>query len=267
MKYFKTILILVIPLLLIAVYAVLPIDLGIEKADLSSMPYVAEIKRIFDNEKELAKEHTAQKPIQGKSKATKPICKEISLDTTNHRILFFGDSMLEGLGPRMCDYAMENGHELFTVCWYSSSTETWAKTDTLEHFVAQFKPDYIMICIGSNEQFKKDLDDRRQYIRTIRQKLNGIPTIWICPPEWKKDRPFNNVLLEEVGEKNFFDSRKLTYERKSDHAHPTRESASIWMDSIATWMQSTANKQPIKMAKPINKRKRTWKSVYLAPPV
>ena len=65
-------------------------------------------------------------------------------------ILFFGDSMVEGLSRRLGDYAGENGHKLYTVIWYSSSTERWGTTQSLEHFITEYKPTYILIFLGSN---------------------------------------------------------------------------------------------------------------------
>lgn len=193
------------------------------------------------------------------------IAQECSLDTTAKRILFFGDSMIEGLGPRLCDYATENGHELHTVCWYSSTTEHWAVSDTLEYFLNKIKPDYIMISIGGNEQFITKLDKQTKNINIIKKKLGKIPTIWICTPEWNKNVKFNIMLQEQVGDSHFFDSRRLSYERQKDHAHPTRQSASAWMDSIAVWMQSDACAHPILMNKPAEKRARKWDAVYMKP--
>lgn len=71
----------------------------------------------------------------------------------NQTILFIGDSMVEGLSRRLGDYAGENGHKLYSVIWYSSSTERWGTTHTLEHYIAKYKPTYILICLGSNELF------------------------------------------------------------------------------------------------------------------
>ena len=45
-----------------------------------------------------------------------------ALDTASKTILFVGDSMLEGLSPRLASYARLNGHKLYTVIWYSSTT-------------------------------------------------------------------------------------------------------------------------------------------------
>ena len=52
---------------------------------------------------------------------------ETAIDSAHQTILFFGDSMLEGLSRRFADYAVQNGHELYTVIWYSSSTQQGRK--------------------------------------------------------------------------------------------------------------------------------------------
>ena len=44
------------------------------------------------------------------------------MDTTAKTILFIGDSMLEGLGPRLAAYCDRSGNRLIEVIWYSSST-------------------------------------------------------------------------------------------------------------------------------------------------
>lgn len=255
-QYFKLILILLIPLLLMVIYSYLPIELPLEKIDLSGMPIIASNDTITAPTDTSATDTTS---------AETNTTKEGIMDTTSKRILFFGDSMIEGLGPRMCDYAMENGHTLYTVCWYSSTTEHWAVCDTLQYYLNLAKPDYIMISIGGNEQFNGNLDKRIQFINIIKKKIGQIPIVWICTPEWKKDVKFNIMLKEQVGDSHFFDSRRLTYERRSDHAHPTPQSASKWMDSIAVWMQSPACSHPIRMKMPTEKRTRNWNATYLKP--
>lgn len=87
----------------------------------------------------------------------------------------------------MGDYAKENGHTLYTVIWYSSTTEKWAETQTLEHFVDEYKPTYILLCLGSNELFVNDLDVRNEYIKTIVRKLSRYPFVWIGPADWNSD--------------------------------------------------------------------------------
>ena len=174
----------------------------------------------------------------------------VVLDTLPQRILFFGDSMVEGLAPRMAQYAAANGHELTYVCWYSSTTYCW-DSDTLLHFIREANPTFIMVTIGGNEQPMRDLKPREECIKDILSMIGDIPYVWICTPEWKKDAPFNFLPERLCGPKRFFDSRRLTYERGKDHCHPTLSSSSRWMDSIAVWMQDPAQTaHPIMMTPP-----------------
>lgn len=81
----------------------------------------------------------------------------VPVDTASKTILFFGDSMLEGLSPRLAAYCEENGHRLYTVIWYSSTTHVWGDCDTLSTFIRRYNPDYIMACLGANELFVRDI--------------------------------------------------------------------------------------------------------------
>ena len=129
-------------------------------------------------------------------------------------ILFIGDSMVEGLSRRLGDYAGENGHKLYTVIWYSSTTERWGTTQTLEHFIAEYKPTYVLICLGSNELFINDLANRTQYVQQLVKKIGNIPFVWISPSNWNGDTGINDVIKENVGKGHFFDSRNLKTQKR-----------------------------------------------------
>lgn len=185
-------------------------------------------------------------------------------DTTSQRILFFGDSMVEGLSKRLRQYADRNKHELLNVIWYSSSTMIWAQQDTLAYYIHQFQPSYIMICLGGNELSVRDLDKRKQYIQTIIQKLDGKPYVWIGPPNWKEDTGINRLIEQSAGTKRYFPSKRLKFQRGEDGAHPTMASAAQWMDSVAVWM-SVDCQHPIHLELPEKNQPRKGKTVMLAP--
>ena len=149
--------------------------------------------------------------------------------------------MVEGLSRRLGDYAGENGHKLYTVIWYSSSTERWGTTQTLEHFIAEYKPTYILICLGSNELFINDLANRTQYVQQLVKKIGNIPFVWISPSNWNGDTGINDVIKENVGKGHFFDSRNLKLKRGSDHYHPTWAAAAYWMIMVATSFEDRKN--------------------------
>ncbi len=214
----------------IVVYAVIP-----EKMTLGSIT----IKKI-NLSGIIRKEKPA--PAKPETKDKKP--------ATRQTVLFIGDSMVEGLSRRLGDYAAENGHKLYTIIWYSSSTERWGTTQTLEHFIAKHKPTYVIICLGSNELFINDLANRAQYVRDIALKLAGLPFVWISPADWNGDTGINDIIKENIGQDHFFDSRHLKLERGSDHYHPTWAAAAYWMDTAAHFIASPECANPLQLNKP-----------------
>jgi lysophospholipase L1-like esterase len=187
-------------------------------------------------------------------------------DFSKYRIMIFGDSMLEWLAKRLCDYSLENGYDLSSIIWYSSSTKLWATTDTLQYFLDRIQPDYVMLCLGGNELFVRDLSKREKYIDAIVKRIGDRPFLWIGPPNWKKDTGINDLILQRVGEGRFFDSRELELDRAEDNMHPTRSAAALWMDTIAVWLSSSKARHPLKMDRPTQSRRRVYHQYMLRPP-
>ena len=198
----------------------------------------------------------------------KPVRSEpvkVELDTASKSILFIGDSMLEGLSPRLAAYSKMNGHKLNTVIWYSSTSEYWGKCDTLKHYIKQFNPNYIFICLGANELFVKDIKKKRaKYVDHILSQIGEIPYLWIGPPNWKEDTGINDLLEMKLKQGSFFLSNGMKFDRTRDGAHPTRTSAALWMDSVGRWMKDKSN-HPIKMAVPQEKKARANHTIVLQP--
>jgi hypothetical protein len=191
--------------------------------------------------------------------------KQEPMDTTSQRILLVGDSMLEGLGLRLKDYTAQNNHDLKTVIWYSSSTEYFGRCDTLKYFIKEYKPTYIMLVLGANELFVSDIVRKRKgYVKHILNQIDTINYVWIGPPNWKDDTGINDLIVSSVGKEHYFPSKNLNYQRSSDGAHPTKASASVWMDSIAVWVMRDSYK-PIKLEKPLKKNPKSANITILQP--
>lgn len=189
----------------------------------------------------------------------------VPVDTVPKKIMFIGDSMLDGLSPRLAAYANENGHELYSVIWYSSSTEAWGKTDKLESYINELHPDYIFIALGSNELFIRDIEEKRdQYVKKILADIGDIPYIWIGPPNWKPDTGINDMLLKNIGPHRYFVTNGMEFPRMRDGAHPTHEAAIGWMDSVMRWMAANSD-HPIKMNFPSEKKGRA-NHIYMHQP-
>lgn len=174
----------------------------------------------------------------------------VPCDTTAQTILFIGDSMLEGLGPRLAAYAEKNGHTLYNVMWYSSTSEIWGRSERLKGYMEQIRPSYVFICLGSNELFVNNIaEKRRGYVQKILADIDTVPYLWIGPPNWKDDTGINNLISEETRPGCFFVSNGMHFDRSKDGAHPTRASAALWMDSVARWMPDNSL-HPIRMELP-----------------
>lgn len=171
-------------------------------------------------------------------------------DRSRQRILFIGDSMLEGLSLRLNDYAAQDNNYLMTVIWYASGTRHWGGTDSLAMLIKRYKPTYIFISCGGNELRSRNVEGLKPYIRNMVSTCGDIPFIWIGPPNWREDTGINNAIRDIVGEKRYFDSSHLKLARKEDHIHPTYTAAAYWMDSIARWASSEQTAHPIQMTYP-----------------
>jgi len=190
---------------------------------------------------------------------------KVVTDTTAQRILLIGDSMLEGLMLRLKDYAGLNGHEFKSVIWYSSQSKWYGSYDTLKYFIRTYKPTYVMLVLGANELFVPDIKTKRlKYVKNIIKDMDTIPYLWVGPPNWKDDTGINELILENAGKSHYFPSKNLTYKRFKDGAHPTHESAAMWMDSIASWIQ-TQSTYRFNMKQPTEKFKGSPNATLLQP--
>ena len=296
-SYAKILLLLLIPMALVVGYALSSLEIGsgdvmLEKADLSgvrrlfpmffaeldetlppssapivSIDTIVPIDIIAPIDTIVSTDITTQDSLPTPPEE-EPI-KEIKVhkpDFNKYRIMIFGDSMLEWLAKRLCDYSLENGYDLSSIIWYSSSTKLWATTDTLQYFLDRIQPDYVMLCLGGNELFVRDLSKREKYIDAIVKRIGDRPFLWIGPPNWKKDTGINDLILQRVGEGRFFDSRELELDRAEDNMHPTRSAAALWMDTIAVWLSSSKARHPLKMDRPTQSRRRVYHQYMLRPP-
>ena len=189
------------------------------------------------------------------------------VDTTAKTILFFGDSMLEGLAPRLAAYCDKSGHKLIEVIWYSSSTLCWSQSARLTELINTYHPNYIMVCLGANELYVPDIKrTRRPHLKNILAEIGNIPYLWIGPPNWVEDTGINDLLAQEIDEGCFYLSANDHFERSRDGAHPTRASAHLWMDRVIKWMGSKAA-YPIRLNAPSQTTSRASRIVIYQPPV
>ncbi|MBR5169600.1 MAG: hypothetical protein IKW85_03440 [Muribaculaceae bacterium] len=188
------------------------------------------------------------------------------LDTTAKNILFIGDSMLEGLAPRLAAYCDKNGHKLVEVIWYSSSTLHWGESGRLTELINKYKPNYIFICLGANELYVPNIKNaRRPHVKKMLAEIGNIPYVWIGPPNWDEDTGINDLVEQEVDEGCFYLSAHDQFERSRDGAHPKRASAYKWMDRVVKWL-GEKGAHPIRLEDPGEGTSRASSIVIFQPP-
>lgn len=190
------------------------------------------------------------KPPQGAYIAGVPPIR-LDLDTSPQRILMLGESMFEGLYLALLPYSKKNKHFLKCIIWYGSSTKDWgARNDTITKLIEKYKPTLVMMSVGANELFIRDIIETRDvYMQNIAKQLQPHNYLWIGPPNWKKGTGINDLILKYVPSAQYYESRKLKYQRAKDGAHPTRASSRMWADSIARWIMEESP-YPIRLEKP-----------------
>ena len=163
------------------------------------------------------------------------------IDSTPQSILLIGDSMTMNLALRLAEYAKANGHEFHAVNWDSSGTVKWAKSTHLAEYVEEYGATYVFISLGANELYLKNPSSHKPYVESIIAQVGDRPYVWIGPPNWKKDEGINDMIEATCAPGAFFRSEGMTFKRKKDGIHPTREASALWIDSIARWIPKSAH--------------------------
>ena len=160
-------------------------------------------------------------------------------DPDKPTILLFGDSLLEGLARRFNDYAVENGFNLRAIIWYGSTSKHWAHSKDLAYHIAENKPEFIIVSLGTNEIGYPDIARREECVRQIVETIGDIPYIWLGPITWPRyrDQGMAAAIKRVVGEERFFDGTTVKLARQRDGIHPTFDAAARWVDVIVQWMQ------------------------------
>ncbi|MBD5370159.1 MAG: SGNH/GDSL hydrolase family protein [Bacteroides sp.] len=183
------------------------------------------------------------------------------VDSTRQSILLIGDSMTMNLALRLAQYAAANGHEFHAVNWDSSNTVKWSRSTRLRDYIKEFDATYVFISLGANELYLANPDSHVQYVEGILDQVGDLPYVWIGPPNWKEDKGINDMIDRVCRPGSFFRSAGMTFKRKKDGVHPTRESSAEWMDSVVRWMPKSSH--PILIDAPADSLKRVNANLIL----
>ena len=172
------------------------------------------------------------------------------IDSTKHRIILIGDSECGGLTSPLNAYCEENGHRLIlSFVWNSATILNFAYSDTITKIIDKYKPTYLFLVVGLNELYAKDLNKRKIAADLFAKKIINIPYAWIGPANYRQDFGINKVFNSAADSGCFFLTNNMDLQRGEDGRHPSKFGYKIWMDSIASWIKSSA-KHKLVMNKP-----------------
>jgi lysophospholipase L1-like esterase len=161
-------------------------------------------------------------------------------DSSQQRILFIGDSQAGGMASVLNDYCSENGHKLVaTFTWYSATIFNFGYSNKVDDLIEKYQPTLIMVVIGLNELYAKDLKKRTAAANLLRAKIGSIPYLWIGPANYTEDYGINQVFEQTATSNRFVLSKHLNLPKASDKRHPNRDGYRIWMEHIARFIQSS----------------------------
>ncbi len=200
-----------------------------------------ESAQLFASAPDSAESAPARTPIAANAAAEKAADPSVpparqAPDPEPQRILILGDSMIEGLLPRLADYGAHNGHSVDAVIWYGSRTSDWGRGSRLSEILRSSRPTFVFVVVGSSELRVQNVEKRTAVIERMLRDFGDAKLIWVGPPNWTKDTGINALIERLVGSGRFFRSAELEFERKKDGIHPTLRSSQRWMDAVARFV-------------------------------
>jgi lysophospholipase L1-like esterase len=196
--------------------------------------------------------------LEAESLKATEIDSTLLIDERRQNILFIGDSMAEGLQIPLAEYTQFNGHKLTTIAKTSTSIVAWVGRDSLgrlRNTIQELKPSYVILSLGSNELFTKDLETYDKYLQNIVNQLGNTKFVWIGPPKWKEDNGLTNRIAQKIGKNRYFPSEAVKMRRAGDGIHPTYQGYFQWADSLCAWINQQS-RHKILLNKPLKPEKK-----------
>lgn len=161
----------------------------------------------------------------------------------NSRVLFFGDSLAQGLSPHIRELATEAGIPYVGAGVQGSRIDQWIASDWLDTTIDEFQPTLVLICLGTNDAYSNLTPD--EVLGAMRMLLGSIPleadVVWIGVPGLPRTysgRTPNASTLQRIEEEApfYFPSHELDIPRSPDTLHPNAQGYAGWAGAIWDWI-------------------------------
>lgn len=157
------------------------------------------------------------------------------------KLFVVGDSLSLGLAPTLGQLAKDNGVAFRTMGVVGSRILNWYSNMGLEASLAEFKPDLILVSLGTNDAYLQNLN-LPEYQLKLQKLLTNLrahaPVAWIGPPTLpiKTDNGVRQMIQDNVPSHMYFHSENFLIPRSPDNLHPTVRGYAGWAGKLWEWV-------------------------------
>lgn len=161
------------------------------------------------------------------------------------KVLLIGDSLAVGTAPHYAALAKEAGVEFKSLAVTGTRIDQWASSVELPKILQSFKPDLILVSLGTNDAFMKGdvVAKQRAQLDRLLQGLQGTTVVWIGPPALPNPPSPGIVAMiqDSAGSPlaprfHYFHSERLQIPRGPDSIHPTVRGYAGWAGAVWHWL-------------------------------
>ncbi len=154
-------------------------------------------------------------------------------------VLHIGDSFAGALGIELNKVLEQAG--VRSVLRFETSTyiPTWAFDKKLGQYLAQYKPELVLISLGANELQNPEPEKRIPLIRRLIERLGNRSCAWVAPVLWEgADKRLLEVIRANVAPCVYLDGNAfiLHMPRARDKIHPSMDARPDWAGIVARWL-------------------------------
>ncbi len=153
-------------------------------------------------------------------------------------VLHIGDSFAAALGVDLNHELREAGVNGVLKYKTASFIPEWAWSRDLPVWIAQTKPDLVVITLGANELAIADAESRGPAVRKLIGVIGDRPCVWIAIPLWKPANELLDVIRKNVAPCRYMDTNRLVpgLDRVEDGVHPTIGARQQWARDVVRWL-------------------------------
>jgi lysophospholipase L1-like esterase len=168
------------------------------------------------------------------------------------KVLHLGDSFAGALGLELNAVLEERGAEGVLRFKTASFIPEWAWKGGIPQFMAEHRPDLVLITLGANEVAIREPETRVAVIEKLVKQFGDTPCVWIAIPLWASDTGLMPVIRDHCAPCRFMDSNELRFAdgtrvrdmpRLPDKIHPTMRARRQWAEFVVDWL--AAERDPV----------------------